>query len=121
MGLPAGMYRVRGVAPTFYVQNGITADNVASMVVAVVVPVEQGYNWVNSNGNEGFIPGGSTESNSTSFNNDALGMCEDVLRQIWNFDHEDYSTFPYAIETSSSYARVVTDLSTLQADFFLDV
>lgn len=120
LGLPAGLYRVRGVAPTFYVPNGITADNVASIVVAVVTPVEQQYAWVYSNGNEGFIAQGEGDS-LTYFNNESVEMCSDVLHQIWSLDHEDYSTFPYNLETSSSYARVINDLSTLQAEFFLDV
>lgn len=119
-GLPAGMYIIKGYSRTFYLPNGVTADNVASIVVAVVTPVNQGYGWVYSNGDEGFISQGESPS-STDYNDEATAMCDDVLHQIWGLDHEDFSTFPYSLETSRSYAHIVDDLSTLQADFFFDV
>lgn len=119
MGLPAGLYRLSSddTAPTFFAPNGITADSVASLVYANVVPVSDGYDLVLYN-REGFIPSGSQNPSPTAFNDEALTFANDVLRQIFR-DAQPEGDIPYKLETSESRANIIDDLETLQADFVL--
>lgn len=121
LGLPAGIYRLskEEVAPTFFAPNGITADGVASIVCANVVPVSGSYDIVLYDGSSGvFVPGGSTEPSPSSFNHDAWAFADDILHSIFS-NAQPEGEFPYSLEESSSRANIVGDLATLKADFIL--
>ena len=121
LGLPAGLYRlnVSGGNPTFYAPNGITADQVDSIILANVLPVTGGYDMVVYDGTSGvFVPAGSPNPSSTDFNLEALAFADDVLRQLFLGAHPE-GRFPYSLETSESRANIVGDLAELEADFTL--
>ena len=122
LGLPAGLYCLSsgGNNPTFFAPNGITADGVASLLYADVVPVHDGYDFVFYNSESGlFTQSGSTNPSPAAFNNDAVNFADDVLRQIFRSEQPE-GEFPYRFETSESRANIVNDLTTLKADFVLN-
>lgn len=121
LGLPAGFYRlgVDGTTPTFYAPNGITADGIASLVYANVVPVEGGYDSVMYDSRDSsFITTGSSNPSPAYFNNEALNFADDIIRSIFRDAHPEVN-MPYTLETSDSRANIVGDLETLVADFTL--
>ena len=121
LGLPAGLYRLSdsGFNPTFYAPNGITADNVDSMILANVIPVTGGFDFVVYDGSSGvFAPAGAANPSSTFFNQEALAFADDIIRQIFVEAHPG-GEVPYSFETSASRANIVGDLANLEADFTL--
>lgn len=120
LGLPAGIYRLHTSGPTAYVPNGITADGVESIVYANVVPVSgDRYDWVNYNAESGvFVPTGNPQPSPTSFNDDAAGFINEVLREIFFTAHPGVD-LPYLVAASDSRVNIVDDLATFRADFIL--
>lgn len=122
LGLPAGLYRLEadGRTPTFFAPRGITADGVASIIYANVIPVNDVYDNVWYDGVSGvFIRGESSGAPSPAgFNEEALNYADDVLHQIFD-NAQPQGVFPYSFETSTSRAHIVDDLATLEADFTL--
>ena len=121
LGLPAGLYRLgKGANPTFYLPNGATADNVESLVLANVVPVDGGYDMVAYDGDSGvFAKSGSPNPSPTHFNGEAVAFADDIIRQIFNTAHPG-ADFPYLLAPSDTRANIVDNLETLQADFVLN-
>ena len=120
LGLPAGLYRMStGANPTFFVPNGITADQISSLVYANVIPVTGGYDAIEYDADSGvFLPRGNPNPSPTSFNSDVAAFFDDVLHQIFFSAHPD-EDFPYAIIPSETRANIVDDITTLKADFSL--
>lgn len=122
LGLPAGIYRINsGGAPTIFVPNGITADGVESIVMACVVSASGGYDVVLYDDNSGvYVPGGSPSPSPTNFNSDVATTFENTLGVIFIEAHPG-GEIPYKITPSESRANIVADLSTMKADFDLEV
>lgn len=121
LSLPAGLYRLNEDGPTAFVPNGITADNVDSIVLANVTPVSgDRYDMVAyDDQSDVFVPSGNPQSSPTHYNSEARTFMDDVLREIFFAAHPE-GNFPYFLETSESRANIVDDLTTLKANFYLD-
>lgn len=123
LGLPAGLYRFNGDdAPTVFVPNGITADDVDSIVYANVIPVSGGnYDLIVWDANtDALVPQGNPHPSPTDFNNEVNALLDDVLHELFRAGQPE-GEYPYMTVPSDSRANIVNDLTTLKADFVLDM